>query len=268
MTLSRATKPRQTRFKSRYVLPSDRHHFVGRIYELSIVGMHFDSYEEAHQYSDVRYALEVNESTSALAERIESLNLVGDMLWLPRGTDYRLLPISAHSWLTVSTDAFLMRYISVVDCAMILVSDIWETGLKPSRVTLRSLKRLGVPKDVLGALETTQALQGSLRIERNERFHHGTERSFTDDDTTLRMVSLFHHRGSPMRGSDRYGRKINIDIAFREALSKLQSDFNRHCKALIASLDELYDLLSVEFERRFIPRIRAAKHGLNSRPMS
>jgi hypothetical protein len=239
---------------------------VGRIYELGIVQMHFDTYEEAYQYDDVRYVLEVNRGVQTLARRVESLNVVADMLWLPRGVNYGDLPLSAYDWLTISTDAFLMRYISVVDCAMILVGTIWETGLRPIQVNRENLLRKGVQAHTLNVLDEMQKLQGALRIERNERFHHGAERSFTDDDQTLRIVSLFHHRGSRMTGTDYYGRKVNVDVAFREGLSRLQDTFNRHCVTLIRSLDRLYDLLFEEFESRFVPRFRAATHELNSSP--
>ncbi len=70
-----------TRFLKQYVLPSDNHAFVGRIYDLSIVAMHFDSYEDLSKHADCKYAYEVNHALSMLTRRIESLNMVGGMLW-------------------------------------------------------------------------------------------------------------------------------------------------------------------------------------------
>src|SRR6202012_6214987 len=103
------------RFRKRYVLPSDTHKFVGRIYDLSIVELHFDSYEDLSKHADCKYAFDVNYVLTALTRRVESLNMVGSMLWptnLPK--NFKSFPISRYEWLTVSADAFFVRYISVV----------------------------------------------------------------------------------------------------------------------------------------------------------
>ena len=39
-------KRQRTKFLKRHILPSDNHHFIGRLYDLGIVGMNFDSYDE------------------------------------------------------------------------------------------------------------------------------------------------------------------------------------------------------------------------------
>jgi hypothetical protein len=44
-----------TRFLKQYVLSSDSHAFVGRIYDLSIFAMHFDSYEDLAKHADGKY---------------------------------------------------------------------------------------------------------------------------------------------------------------------------------------------------------------------
>jgi hypothetical protein len=49
-------------------LPSDNHKFVGRIYDLSIVGMHFETYEELAKHADC----DVNYALSMLTRRVES----------------------------------------------------------------------------------------------------------------------------------------------------------------------------------------------------
>lgn len=104
--------------------------------------------------------------------------------------------------------------------------------------------------------------QEGIRAERNARVHHGFERDFTDDDTTFKTASAFNDQ---LKGTDRFGRKIDVDLSFRAGLVSLQRDFNRHVPALEKQLDQLYDLLWDAFEERFGPLIAAATHGMNAR---
>jgi hypothetical protein len=255
----------RTKFYVRHLIPSDNHQFIGRLYDLSIVGLNFDSYAELARYPDCKYAIDVNCAVSSLAERVESLNLVGAMLWpehLP--ADFQKFPVSRYQWLQVATDVFLIRYISVVDCALLLVNEVYETGLKPERCTLANLKGQGVPYHIIDIFDALLDDQRSLRQERNRRVHHGEERLFTLDDQTFRLGSTFERRANGMTGHDRYGRKINIEQSFKEGLVGLQREFNQSTRKLKRQLDRLYDELRQEFEDRFGPKIRAATHGLNA----
>lgn len=249
---------------NRHLISSDSHGFVGRIYDLSIIGLHFETYEELAQHADCKYALDANYALSNLTRRVETLNLVGDLLW-PRAMpeNFRDFPISRYQWLTVSADVFLMRYVSVVDCAMLLVNTIYEAGLDTKDCTLRNLMK-HVPAQITAILRDMHDEQGSLRAERNARIHHGEERGFTQDDQTFRLASLFEHRTGDARGFDRFGRKINLERSFQEGLVELQRDFNRTTRRLVRQLDRLYDELWGEFNSRFSPRYRVATHGLNS----
>jgi hypothetical protein len=260
-------KPKRTRskFLVRYVLPSDTHSFVGRIFDLSIVALNFDSYDTLAIYPDCRYAIDVNEALTGLVTRVESLNLAGNMLWpvsLP--LDFRAFPMSRHDWLTVSADVFLMRYISVVDCALLVVSEVFEFGLDRHACTLGNLRKKGLSSKLDQILTDMVRDQGSLRAERNARVHHGQERAFTQDDTTFKMAAIFEHRVNGMTGQDRFGRKINLERMLKEGLVELQREFNRSTRVLVRQLDKLYDELWREFEARFEPKIRAATHGLNA----
>jgi hypothetical protein len=257
-------RPR-TKYYVRHIVTSDNHHFIGRIYDLSIIGLSFDSYDELAKYDDCKYAIDVNHAVSSLAQRVESMNLVGEMLWpahLP--TDFKEFPLSRYQWLMVATDVFLVRYISIVDCALLLVSEVYETGLKPESCTLNNLKRQGIPQNIVDTLNALLDDQGNLRRERNRRVHHGSERSFTWDDQTFRLGSQFERWGNGMTGHDRFGRKINLERSFKEGLVGLQREFNQSTRKLEKQLDRLYDDLREEFEDRFGPRIRAATHGLNA----
>ena len=104
-----------TRFLKRFILPSDDHPFVGRIYDLSILAYHFDDYAELARHADCKYAFDVYIELSTLTRRVESLNLVGNMLWPPVSSEIKEFPVSRYDWLAIATDVFLMRYISVVD---------------------------------------------------------------------------------------------------------------------------------------------------------
>lgn len=258
-------KRARTRFLKRFIMSSDMHSFIGRVYDLSIVGMNFNSYGELAQYPDCKYAIDTNYWLTGLARRVESLNMVGDMLWLdPVPKNFRDLALTRYQWLTVTTDVFLTRYISVIDCAFLLVNEVYRLGLEPKKCTLQNLKKRGLPDAVADHLELMLDEQEALRNERNSRIHHGEEREFTDDDQTFKTASLFNDKFHGMKGTDRYGRRINVDRSFKEGLVSIQRDFNRSTRLLKKQLDNLYDLLWEEFEDHFGPLIAAATHGLNA----
>src|SRR5258708_27555177 len=107
-----------------------------------------------------------------MTRRIEALNMAGDLLWpgvLPTRLDG--LPVSAYQWLTVAADVFLMRYISVVDCALILTNAVFECGLEVRKCTLDSLRRKAVPNEICRLLAAEAEDHGDLRSERKSRFH-------------------------------------------------------------------------------------------------
>jgi len=260
-------KPKRARskFLVRYVLPSDTHGFVGRIYDLSIVALHFDSYEALAVYPDCKYAIDVNEALTRLVTRVESLNLAGNMLWPePLGQDSRTFPVSRHEWLTITADVFLMRYISVVDCALLLVNEVVEFGLDCHACTLRKLRNKGLSPRIDQLLTEMVRDPGSLRSERNARVHHGEERAFTEDDLTFKLAAIFEHRLNGMIGRDRFGRRINLERRLKEGLVELQREFNRSTRMLVRQVDKLYDELWHEFEARFGPKMCAATHGLST----
>lgn len=256
-------KSSRPRFLRRYIVLSDHHHFVTRMYKLGMCSFHFDTYEELARHADCRYVMDVDCAISSLARRVESLNSVGDMLWPePIPAEFSAFPLSRYEWLTTANDVFLIRYISVVDCALILTSEVYELDLGPRWCTLSMLKRRGVPNVVTSILDGLVALQGGLREERNARVHHGREPVFTLDDQTFKLASIFEHRANGMTGTDRFGRRIHLPRMFKEGLVELQRKFNGSTKRLVRHLDSFYDELWGEFEDRFSAKARVATHGL------
>lgn len=248
-----------TRFLKQFIVPSDTHPFVGRIYDLSIVAYHFDNHEELARHADCKYAFDVNTELSTLTRRVESLNLVGSLLWLQSTSSSVRLPVSRYEWLTIAADVFLMRYISVVDCALLLANEIFEVGLQRRKCSIENLKKR-VPQRVGSILEELLVDQGTLRNERNARFHHGLERDFTRDDTSFRIAAMHG-----LRGVDQPGRRINVERSFREGLVELQRTFNRATRSLTRLLNRLYDELAAEFETRCAPRFQVSPFGLERR---
>lgn len=264
---NRNEKPKRVSatFLSRHILISGSHNFVSRVYDLGVISLHFDTYEDLAKYSDCKYAFDIGGHVQTMVQRVESLNFAGDLLWPnPMPDNFGQFPVSRYDWLMAAADVFLMRYISVVDCAIILANAVYEVGLDAKKCSVANLRKAKVPELVLGRLQAMQDDQGALRIERNARFHHGDERSFTQDDVSFRTASQFEHYGSPMTGHDRFGRKLDIVRSFKEGLVGLQRDFNSSTRRLARHLDKLYDALGDEFERRFAPLIAAATHGLNA----
>ena len=250
-------------FLVRHILSSDGHAFVGRIFDLSIIEMHFETYEELARHEDCKYVYDVNSEVSSLVRRVESLNLAGNLLWPePMPRDFKKVPVSRYEWLTVAADVFLMRYVSVVDCAMLLVNAVFELGLAAKHCSIPNLQKKRVPERVIQVLQAMLDDQGDLRKERNARFHHGVERGHTNDDQTFRIMALMEHRLGGASGEDRFGRKLNLERMFREGLVEVQREFNRVSRRLVRQLNGLYDELSFAFEERFGPRSRTSTHGL------
>jgi hypothetical protein len=217
--------------------------------------MHFESYEDLSKHADCKYAYDINHALSALTRRIESLNMVGSMLWptkLPG--NFKGFPLSRYEWLTVSADVFLLRYISVVDCASILVSEIFECGLPFVTCNITNLKKKSVPNPIIIQLNRMVADQGLLRSERNSRFHHGFEREFSSDDLMFRTGALFEHRFNGALAED--GQMLPMEALFREGLVELQREFNGVMRTAVKRIEKFYDALYPEFEQRFSPKFK------------
>jgi hypothetical protein len=246
---------RRPRLLVRFVVPSDTHSFVGRVFDLSI-GYAFGQ----PLRGDLVYVAQVEERLAALVLRVESLNLASSLLWpenLPK--DFASFPVSRHEWLTVAADVFLMRHISTADCALLLVNAVLELGLDSRGCRLRNVRMKGIPPQIDQLLLEMLKDQGDLRVERNARVHHGEERAFTSDDTTFKIAAAFERRGIALRGTDQFDREIDLDRSFKEGLIGLQRDSNRSNRRMIRTLDKLYVKLWREFESRWATH-RLAMH--------
>jgi|HubBroStandDraft_3_1064219.scaffolds.fasta_scaffold02884_3 hypothetical protein len=241
----------------RYIIPSDNHHFVGRIYELSIVDLSFENDEEAKQYPDAEYVLGVNERTSLLTQRVESLNHVGDLLWPKAPTQIEALPMSSYEFCNFIRDAFLMRTISILDCCCLLAAEVLELNIPPKQVNIDRIRRASQNHPCCQKLQTISDMQLDLRTERNVRFHRGEEEALTDDDTTFKTVALFTFRGQGMTGTDRFGRKVDLKRFYNEAIDNLRNKFRDNVKDLRIALGDFYDNVADEFENRFRDKFRA-----------
>jgi hypothetical protein len=240
----------------RYIVPSDNSEFVGRIYDLSIVRLSFESYDEVSNYPDAKYALDVNERTSLLTRRVESLNHIGDLLWPKKPLSINLLPVSSYEYCNLIQDTFLMRIISILDCCCLLLVEVLELDIPPRRTNVANILKLAPNNPCCSMLKILSNFQNELRTERNIRFHRAEEAALTDDDQTFKTVALFAHWGTPMGGTDRHGREINLDRFFRLAIHHLQSKFNPNVKALVKALDNFYGPLHIEFDERFRAKCR------------
>ncbi len=145
---------------------------------------------------------------------------------------------------------------------MLLASEVLECGIDPRRCNMDTLQKSGVSADVLDALRALSNAYVELRQERNFRFHHGFERSFSDDDSTFRTASLFEHRGRGIVGEDQHGRQIDVDRYFKDGLKGLRADFTAAARSLYVQINALYDLLYDEFEPRFSKKFRARTRQL------
>lgn len=224
------------RQQKRYIIVSDNSGFVGRIYDLSIVGLNFESWDEISKYPDAKYTLAVNDRTALLTRRVESLNHIGDLLWPAKPILISSLPIPPYEYCNLIQDAFLMRIVSVLDCCCLLVAEVLELDLDPPQANARNIRKLAPDSACCSKLEDLSKLQTDLRSERNIRFHRAEEEALTDDDQTFKIAALFSHQGTPIDGADRYGRKIDLDRVYRDAASRLQKKFNLNVRILARAL--------------------------------
>lgn len=256
-------KPVRRKFLTRYFMPSNDHDFTWRVMNFGLIPYHFNSYEDFSKHRDCVYAYDVFDFVTNLTSRVESLNLVGDMLWIediPK--DFKHMPVSRYQWLTIAADVFLMRYVSVVDCLLLLVNSVFELNLSPEKCTRHAISSKINNVDIRLLLDGIYLIQSELRMERNQRLHHGKERCFTQDDTTFETASHFNDKIHEMVGNDKFGRPIDVDKFFREGLVNLQRDFNVSTKALNSQLGKIYDALYIEFFRRFDPMVKQSTHGI------
>jgi len=244
---------KSTRFLKRHIISSDTHAFVGRIFDLSVIAYHFETYDELCKFKDAKYAFDVNQWISLLVRRVESLNGISDMLWLTKeAMAIDTWPISRFDWLNVCVDAFLMRIVSVIDGALILTNEVYEVGLDEKRCSISNLRKADISPNVIGSLALISDELTHLKEERNYRFHRGVERSLSSDDDAFRFAALLEHRGGgKITGTDKHGNKVNSSVYFKEGLVELQRDFNVSARKLERALRNLYDHLHLEFEARF-----------------
>jgi hypothetical protein len=240
---------------NRFIISADTHRFIGRVYDLSVVGMYFRDYKEAAKYPDVKYVLDVNERTTLLTRRLESLNHVGALLWPQPPIPIDALPISTYDFCNLVQDAFLMRTISILDCCCLLAVEVLELDVKPRQANIEQIKKLSRKHTCCDKLLELSDLQINLRTERNLRFHRGEEEALTDDDITFQTMARFKHMHR-MTGTDRHGRKTSLRRLYREAIEGLRKKFCLNTKLVSNSTNNFFDTMADEFERRLRPKFR------------
>ncbi len=241
----------------RFIIASDDHEFIGRVYDLSIVGLNFHTADEVEKYPDAAYALKTNERLSLLVRRVESLNHIGDLLWPETPIEIEKLSLSAYDYCNLIQDAFLMRIISIIDCCCLLAVEVLKLSIKPRQANIERIRLASQNHPCCDKLQTLSNVQLDLREERNIRFHRGIQDELTDDDTTFQTVARFKHWGQGMTGTDRYGRAIDLDRSFAEAIEYLRGKFSKNVENLSNALSPFYDEMHEEFDKRFSPKFNA-----------
>lgn len=250
------------RYLKRMNIPSDDHQLIGRIHDLGIVELNFETYEELSQYIDCRYVFHCGLSMRNLVRRVDSLNQAGDLMWVdPSNWDNGQQMIDRYEWLDIATDVFLTRLISVFDCVLIFANDVLEAGLEPLQCRIKNLKKRGAPIKLVEALEGLQEDHEALRAERNARVHEGLERTHSSCDQTFRIAELFERSGRNLTGKDSLGRRISSARYMKEGLVQLQRDHNASMRKLGRRLEQVYDLLWTDFEDRFREKFRDLENG-------
>lgn len=244
-----------------YVIRSDTHPFIGRIFDLSIASLWFEKAEEVKRFPDILFALMVNERLSLLVDRVESLNHAGDLLWPRRHKEVTTaLPLSRYQWLQFIVDVFLMRIVSVTDCCLVLANEALELGKKPQECRLAQLESAGAARDVVDPLRRLVDAQADLRAERNLRVHEGVGMSLGRDDVMLRHLSMFEHLTGTSVATDVDGSQVHVAELYSEARDEIRGRFRRECIELSRRLNAFYSALHPHFEARFQEKYRSHPH--------
>ncbi|EHR00088.1 hypothetical protein [Bradyrhizobium sp. WSM471] len=243
----------------------DEHAFIARVFCLAIpLELGLSNNQQLNRHPDCLYVMRVYWRLSFLVQRVESINVALKMLRL-RNLPISFLdfPLSRYEWLTVATDTFLMRFVSVFDCCLLLTDEVFECGLDPRACTLEALRKKAVPANVVQALESVFDTSTQLRNERNWRFHRGEERAFTNHDHAFRAISAMEAWGHSWKILDaKRSRETDLVSWFSTALAKLTRECNKEALKIPPALAALYETLTPEFESRFASKVKARKTSL------
>ena len=243
-------------------MSSGDHELIGRIYDLGVVELNFETYEELSAFSDCKYVSHCGVCMRRLVRRVESLNLAGDLMWVdPVVWEKGEQRIDRYAWLNVAADVFLIRLVSVHDCLLLFVSEIYETDLEPRQCTEGQLKKRGVPNPLLELLRSLRDGHQALRFERNSRVHQGWERTYSSCDESFKAAANFERFDRQLKGIDSVGRRINLNRYMKEGLVELQRDHNKSLRILSKRLNQVYDFIQPEFESRFRTKFRDPEMG-------
>jgi len=242
----------------------DDHTFVGRVNDLSVVGLNFDSSDQFEKFEDINYALWTNYWLSALVNRVHSLNIPIDMTkYTVEQAFVRHNPLGAYDWLNVTEDVFLMRSSSVVDCLLILMNEIEEIGETPKKCVLNRLQKKGLSKASVDQVDAINIHLTNHKNERNERFHHGLDNEFTDDDRVLKLKSNMIKYGTDINTSNIPAEK-QPEVLFKKVQSELGKKYSKIAKIIADSIYVAFDKLEPEFESRFSDKYKRRTHKFGS----
>jgi hypothetical protein len=235
---------------------------VGRIFDLSIVDLHFGPNENPDIYPDIKYVRDVLGGIKTLTDRVDSLNLVSEMIWKSPEEISNNGIVDTYNYFLICDDLFLIRFVSILDCALILVNMVYELGLQNQSCTLNNIKQASIEDQAIDAISYIYETQGKIRNERNSRVHHGQENPFTTDDMTFISSARSTFYGNGICGEDIFGKEIDLRNFIKEAQLMHQKRFTEYTDHMTGSLNLLYDMLWLEFEKRFHHKERTATHGL------
>jgi hypothetical protein len=230
----------------RYYLEKDR--FVERVFAKAYVGAYGPhSYDELLKVARHRaYALEVEHRLFALVERFKSLYFVDALLsfrefpfYTPGGV------LSREQWVRIACDVMLARLTSIRDCVFLLVEAVYQLGMEPREVTLRSLMSRPLPDQLRTVLREIAMSARSTRDHRDRHLHRGEERPLFDPHAVYKSASLseLYRPAGPNEVDLGDGRITDLHAIHDEVVQGILDEYHRAADELFTATKKVFELI-------------------------
>jgi len=139
------------------------------------------------------------------------------------------------------------------------MNEIEEIGESPRKCILNRLQKKGLSQSSADQITFLNDLLNNLKSERNERFHHGLDNEFTDDDRVLKLKSSMLKFGSDLDTSN-VPADQQPDVLFGKAQSELSKKYSDVAITIANRICSAFDKLEPVFEMRFSAKFKNRTH--------
>lgn len=238
--------------------------FVWRIVEMAHAVHLWDrslNYDELVRDNPHRaYVIAIEYRLERIVDRFKSVNVVDQMLAVRQlSISNPMRPISWYQWSRIILDVCLARVTSIRDCSFLFVSEIYELGLDPRKVSLKTIKNTVHDELVIEVCERIAGAARHFRDDRDRHLHRGEESDFGigEDAFFYKILSVRDTlsgstgRIVKMRGAAGEERVPDVVVMHEEVVRNIQEEYHRETDTLITLVEELLIAVEPEFDRRW-----------------